>query len=169
MISNVSQGLIQLRGDFGECVAFVEMQAESITLVFGKSVEKSLDGRISDQFVSRLVPFGSIRPRIDCFRCFIEIDLGVEVARLESAAFVESAVIGHLDDPGANSSLGRIKDRAVAMDEEKHILQQVIRLGIVAQNTHRYGPYQTGIAAEEDGQGFPAPGTDLSHQGFVRD
>jgi hypothetical protein len=55
VIANVSQGLIQLLGNLVEAVTFEKMQAQSITLVFGQGVEKSLDGRIADQLTEENV------------------------------------------------------------------------------------------------------------------
>ena len=55
------------------------------------------------------------------------------------------------------------------MDKEKYVLQQVVRFGIIAQDAHRDSPYQTSVATEQDGQRFPAPVEDLTHQGLVRD
>jgi hypothetical protein len=55
MIANISQRLVQLCGDFGECVALVEMQAQSITLVLGESIQKPLHGRVSDHILKGTV------------------------------------------------------------------------------------------------------------------
>jgi hypothetical protein len=41
------------------------------------------------------------------------------------------------------------------MDEEKYVLEQVVRFRIVPQDPHRDGPYQTGLATEQNGQCFP--------------
>jgi len=49
MISDISQGLIQLYGDLVEGITLEKMQAQSITLIFTETVQKSLDGRVSDQ------------------------------------------------------------------------------------------------------------------------
>src|SRR5882762_6885746 len=78
-------------------------------------------------------------------------------------------MVGHLHDPGAHCSPGRIEDGAVAMDVEKYILEQIVSFGIVAQNAHRNSPYETSVATEQDGQRFPAAFTNPDHQRFVRD
>ena len=61
VISNVSQGLIQLCGNFVEAIALKEMEHQSIALVVGQGVEKSLHGRISDQQTDATSAFPALR------------------------------------------------------------------------------------------------------------
>ena len=101
MIANISQRLVQLHSNLVEGIALVKMQAKSIALVFSQGVEKSLDGRISDQFTKRIVRFPAIRAWIKYFRRSIEIYMCVEVTRLQVTAPVDGPMVGHLDNPGA--------------------------------------------------------------------
>src|SRR5579862_506466 len=126
MISDVSQGLIQLRGDLGECVSLVEMQTQSIALIFTEGVQKSLDGRISDQLHTELGFHCRLRTGVECFRSYIEVDARVEVPRLEVTSAVDCAMVSHLNDPGTAGALGGIKYFRFAMNEQENFLKQVV-------------------------------------------
>src|SRR5579862_2518096 len=129
MISDVSQGLIQLRGDLGECVSLVEMQTQSIALIFTEGVQKSLDGRISDQLHTELGFHCRLRTGVECFRSYIEVDARVEVPRLEVTSAVDCAMVSHLDDPRTSRAFGRIEESSLAMNKQEHVLEQIVCLG----------------------------------------
>ena len=167
MIANVSHRLIELCGNFGEGVAIKEMQAQSITLVFGQCVEESLNGRISDQRAEGRGVIPALRARVHQIRDAVEVHPRVKVTRIEVASAVDRAVIGHLNNPGGHRSLGRIKDGAVAVDEEEYVLKQVVSFGIVPQDAHGYCPHKAGIATKQDRQRFPAPVADLGDDSLV--
>ena len=117
MISNVSHGLIQLHGNFGESVALEKMQAQSITLVFGKRVEKSFDGRISDQFGQNS---GLFPPRTQIGEAFgFQIEVSIEVSRVQVAAAVNRALVGNQHKPRTKRSLLGIEDVSPAMHKQE--------------------------------------------------
>jgi hypothetical protein len=58
-------------------------------------------------------------------------------------------MVGHLKDPKPRWAPGSVKGSALAMDQEKDVLQQVIRFGGVSQDSVRHGTYDAGIPAKK--------------------
>src|SRR6202035_2415293 len=76
-------------------------------------------------------------------------------------------MIGHLDDPRTGRTFGAIKHRAFLMDEEKNVLEQVVRFRIVPEDLVPDRPYQAGITAKKATQSLLISIDGASHQGFV--
>ena len=81
MIANVSQRLIEFDGNLAESIALEEVKTQSITLVLGQGVQKSLDGRISDQAAHESTAFSSL-PEAREICGSVKIQTRVEMPRL---------------------------------------------------------------------------------------
>ena len=139
------------------------MQAQSITLVFTEGVEKSLDGRISDQFAPNCVRLVRFRTGIECVRGSIEIDTRVEVPRLEVASAVDCAMVSHLNDPGTAGTFGGIKYVRFAMNKQEDFLKQVVCLGRVSEDAKGYAPHEPRVTTKQASQGFCVLRADLGN------
>ena len=168
MIANVSQGLVQLRGNFSECIALVEVQAQSIALILGEGVEKSLHGRISDQLAPELSLFPSLEG-LSRLQSSVQVKVRVEVPRLEVPPTIDRALIGHLYNPGSEGALFWIKDGSFSMDKQEQLLEEIIGFGSIAQDAKRNTANQSRIAAEQESQRFPALLADAQDQAFIRE
>jgi hypothetical protein len=78
-------------------------------------------------------------------------------------------MVGHLDDPRAGRTFGAIKHRALLMDEQENVLEQVVRFRIVPEDLVPDRPYQPGITAKEATQRLLISIDGASHQDFIWD
>jgi len=68
-----------------------------------------------------------------------------------------------LKDPEPRWAPGSVKRSALAMDQEKDVLEQVICFGGVSQDSVGYGTYDAGVSAEQASQCFFVTIADASH------
>jgi hypothetical protein len=59
----------------------------------------------------------------------------IELAAGEVAAPLNRPVVSHLDNPGACRAFRTIKDCALPLDEDEQILDEILRLRGITQNT----------------------------------
>ena len=78
-------------------------------------------------------------------------------------------MVGHLDNPRAGRTFGAIKRRALLMDEEEYILEQVVRFRIVPEDLVPDRPHLAGITAKEATQRLLISFDGASHQDFIWD
>jgi hypothetical protein len=72
-----------------------------------------------------------------------------------------------LKDPEPRRAPGSVKGSALAVKQEKDVLEQVIRFGGVSQDSVGYATYDASVSAEQRCEGFVVPLADESHQGFI--
>ena len=92
---------------------------------------------------------------------------GIEMARIQVTAPVESPMVGHMDDPRSRCRLGAIEKSSFAEDEQKDFLHQIVRLGLVPQNPVGNIAHGTSIAAEKNAERVFGPLPNLFQEQFV--
>ena len=99
-------------------MALVKVQVQSITLIFGQGLQKSLNGRISDQFGQNS---GLFPPRTQIGEAFglLQIEVSIEVSRVQVAAAVNRALEGNQHKPRTKRSLLGIEDVSPAMHKQE--------------------------------------------------
>jgi hypothetical protein len=99
-------------------MALVKVQVQSITLIFGQGLQKSLNGRISDQFGQNS---GLFPPRTQIGEAFgfLQIEVSIEVSRVQVAAAVNRALVGNQHKPRTKRSLLGIEDVSPAMHKQE--------------------------------------------------
>jgi len=99
-------------------MALVKVQVQSITLIFGQGLQKSLNGRISDQFGQNS---GLFPPRTQIGEAFgFQIEVSIEVSRVQVAAAVNCALVGNQHKPRTKRSLLGIEDLDLRCTNKKH-------------------------------------------------
>jgi len=78
----------------------------------------------------------------------------IELARREVAAPLNGPVVSHLDDPGACGTFGTVKDRALPMDKEEQVLDEIVSLCRVSEYTGCYAANDSRIAWEQASERF---------------
>jgi hypothetical protein len=89
------------------------------------------------------------------------------VPRIQVTTPGNGAVIGHLKDPEPRRASGSVEHPALAMDQEKDVLEQVVGLGCIPQNPISHSADDASVAAKKICQCFPAPAADLGNKGFI--
>jgi hypothetical protein len=68
-----------------------------------------------------------------------------------------------LKDPEPRRAPGSVKGSALAVKQEKDVLEQVIRFGGVSQDSVRHRSYDASVSAKQTSQGFFVIIADASH------
>src|ERR1700677_3758779 len=104
------------------------MEPKGLTLNLGEDSEHLAQSNPSEHFLNRV--FASRRSRgrtAQLVSNILQIDLGIEMARIQIAATVDRTMVGHLHDPRTSRTLGTIKHHALLMNEQKYVLEQIVR------------------------------------------
>jgi hypothetical protein len=98
----------------------------------------------------------------------IEVNARIKMAGIEVAPAGNCPAKSHVENPEIRGALGSIERSAQAMNQEKDVLNKIIRLGCVPEDPQRNSADVTGVAAKQSRQRFPAPKANLGDQGLVR-
>jgi len=99
-------------------MALLKVQPQSITLIFGQGLQKSLNGRISNQFGQNSGLFPA-RTQIGEAFDFLQIEVSIEVSRVQVAPAVNRALVGNQHKPRTKRSLLGIEDVSPAMHKQE--------------------------------------------------
>src|SRR5580692_6030783 len=151
MTSDVYEGSPRELGNLFECVSLEEEESDGLLLLRGEPGVQPRRQLLSQnafhrQFVKRkLTPGVGQKPA-----CLLQVLAGIEVTGIEVAPTVEGPVIGHLENPRARCTLGRVEQGGFAENEEKNLLHQIVRLRFVLQYPAGDVAHGAGMAAKEN-------------------
>jgi hypothetical protein len=76
------------------------------------------------------------------------------MARGEIATPLNRSLIGHVHNPRARRAFRTVEDRALPLNKEKKVLDEIVCLRSVSEDPGRYAAHDTRISLEEKSQRF---------------
>src|ERR1700722_14869545 len=101
-------------------------------------------------------------------RLFLEFRTSVKMPSTQIATPGNCTTKGHVQNPELRGAFGLIESSAEAMNQQEDVLNKVIRLGCVLQDSQRYSAYEMCVATKKGRKRFPAPKANFGDQGLVR-
>src|SRR5208337_5171044 len=124
----IPSGLVQFHCDLFKSVAVEQMKPQGLALDLREDSKHLAQSNPSEHFLNRAFVSSGCRPQTAQFISnILQIDLGIEMARVQIAATVNRTMVGHLHDPRTCRTLGTIKYRALLVNEQKYVLEQIVR------------------------------------------
>src|ERR1051326_2946922 len=145
MVPDVRQGVAQTLGDLTQQESLITHELDRLPLLRLEEQHSLVDGRgpiVGIQAVAVMGWNGGFDNPLPHAAMFIEAASG------QIFSPVEAAVIGILQQPGAELSALRIEFGGVSIDFEKDILHDVFRLGPISYDAGRSLEYQTIVTFE---------------------
>src|SRR5258708_4675234 len=156
MTSDVDEGAPGELGNLLEGEPLEEIKLNGFPLLRREPSIEFLHQRLSKNPFHRLLVERCLFPRIGQAHCGVFQFLArIKVARVEVAAPVEGAMVSHLKDPRTRCPVCAVKESCLAEEEEKDLLDEIIRLSFIPQNAVSDIPHWASVAAEEQAQRFP--------------
>ena len=163
MVFHVPAALVQLHRNFAQRIAFDEEHLQRPALVLGQTLEGLPESFASQEAVTKVLHCSSLTSSGAQVPLHVfEANSSIEVAGIQIAPAGNGTVVGHLEDPESGRPTGGIEQAALALDQEKDVLKQVVGLAGVSQDPVRHTTYNTGVTTEEQAECFPASITDLA-------
>jgi len=124
----IPSGLVQFHGDLFKSVAVEQMQPQGLALDLRENSKHLAQSNPSEHFLNRaFVSYGCRPQTAQLIANILQIDLGIEMARVQIPSTVNRTMVRHLHDPRTGRALGAIKHLALLVNEQKYVLEQVVR------------------------------------------
>ena len=109
MVSDISVGLAQLRGDFFERMPFEEVQSKRFPLIFGQRLDNPLPPISSEEPFDGLVIVCATVAVLATFNRLVCNSGQIKPVRLQLPPAQEGLSVGNLDDPGTGRTFRLVK------------------------------------------------------------
>jgi len=145
MISDVSQCLTSLSGDFAKTIPFKEVEFEGLPLFHGHFPSQPIQQGSTCNLVDRYLLPGRWRP------LFIKVLNAVVMTYFQISSAVDGSLVGHLNDPRYARTFPCVKNPGLLEEEEKKFLEKILSLAFIPEDAACNAENDARVSSEKDG------------------